>query len=551
MKKDTVLIKAQNEYIGDDTSIRFVQSDSAEEEIEDTIRAIKDYVRSEDYVIRNENSSRRVGYGDIAVICRKTKHCRMIRDACEANGIPAYLQGDVQIMSTREGKLALAWLRYVNNERDPWAFVPIMADMDYTPIQIQDAVKDTSKIPPIIIEQRANLYRKRRRITDLLTSLFQFYKLDNDITQAIITTMSTVHRGSLLTISDVIRIIEDDIENEATYPVENFINDKAVTIMTMHKSKGLEFPIVITPFIDRGTIPGTPHGSGTFSYDPILGIRCNTEIGHFGDYSKMCVNWKARLAASAIKPDYSEERRLMFVALSRAKQYETIICGPRPSKFIDELHTGDFDDIPDVEFDPLESVDPLIEIPKVPGYASRRIKLGVHEILNFSDDEEGTSNPEGSDEVGGKGMEYGTEVHKMAEMMCHGKPVDESYPEVSEIRKVLDGLKDADYLYAEMECGLPLEKTNITLRGVIDLMALYPDRIEIHDYKTDVSDRFEDEYVIQLSVYAYAAAGFYDKQVDCYIDYVSRGNSKKIDIVPIEKIMQRAISVVESLNYKY
>jgi hypothetical protein len=53
-------------------------------------------------------------------------------------------------------------------------------------------------------------------------------------------------------------------------------------------------------------------------------------------------------------------------------------------------------------------------------------------------------------------------------------------------------------------------------------MALYPDRVEIHDYKTDVSDRFEDEYVIQLSVYAYAAAGFYDKPVDCYIDYVSR-----------------------------
>ena len=544
------MIKAQREDIGDYTSKRFVQSDSKEDELEDTVRAIRDYVHSDNYKVITEKGQRRVGYGDIAVICRKTEHCRMVRDACEANGIPAYLQGDVQIMSTREGKLALAWLRYVNNDRDPWAFVPIMADMDYTPIQIQDAYRDASKIPEIISHQRALLYRKRRRITDLLTSLFQFYNLDNDITQAIITTMSSVHRGSLLTISDVIRIIEDDIENSATYPVENFIDDKAVTIMTMHKSKGLEFPIVITPFIDRGTMPGTVHGNGTFFYDRTLGLRCTKEIGNFGEYSKMCINWRTKLAASALKPDYSEERRLMFVALSRAKQYETIICGPNQSKFIDGLKNNEFEDIPEVKYDANESVEKLINIPDIPEYSPKRVKLGVHEILDFSN-EDGTSNSEGSDEVGGKGMEYGTMIHKIAELMCNEKPVDESYPEVAEIRKVLERTADADIRYPEIECGLPIEGTNITLRGVIDLLVLYPDRIEVHDYKTDVSDRFEQEYIMQLSIYAYAAEGFYHKQVDCFIDYVSRGVSKKIEVLPMDKIVQRVLENVESLNYKY
>ncbi len=95
-----------------------------------------------------------------------------------------------------------------------------------------------------------------------------------------------------------------------------------------------------------------------------------------------------------------------------------------------------------------------------------------------------------------------------------------------------------------------MEGTNITLRGVIDLLVLYPDRIEVHDYKTDVSDRFEKEYEIQLSVYAHAVEEFYHKHVDCFIDYVSRGITKQIEILPTEKIVQRALGDAESLNYK-
>ena len=548
LRRDTVQITAMRDDIGKDTCVRFVQSGSKEAEAEDTVRAIMDYVHSGKYVVKEDGGARPVGFGDIAVICRMTEHCRVIRDACEAHGIPAYLQGDVKIMSTREGKLALAWLRYVNNDRDPWAFVPIMADMGYTPVQINDAYRDASMIPGILVEQRERLYRKRRRITDLLTSLYQFYRLDNDITQAIITAMSSIHRSSLLTLSDVIRIIEDDIKNGSTYTVENFVDDKAVTVLTMHKSKGLEFPAVIVPFMDEHTMPPSKHSQSTFSFGERLGLRCSEEIGHFGDYSKKCINWRAKLAASAVKTDYSEERRLLFVALSRAKQYETIICGPRPSKFVEGLHSGDFDTIGDTESDHRPRSEELLPLPKVPGYPKRRMRLGVHDILDFSGGEDGASVPEGSDEMCGKGKEYGEEVHLIAERMCHGRPVDESYPEVAEIKKVLDSVNDADILYAEMECGLPLDGRDITLRGVIDLLALYEDHVEIHDYKTDVSDRFEQEYIVQLSVYAYAAQGFFGKPARCFIDYVSRGITKEIAPVPLDEIIARAEKSVQSIN---
>ena len=541
MKGDVVELSQGRDDIGDNTEIRYVKSESSEGEVLDTVSAIKDYVKSGRYKVINGKTSRPLGYGDIAVICRNTNHCRMIKDECDRQGIPAYLQGDVQIMCTREGKLALAWLRFVNNEQDPWAFVPIMADMDYTPGQMMDAYRDASMIPKVLKSQRDSLYRKRRRITDLLTSIFSFYNLDNDITQAIITTMSTIHRGSLLTISDVIRIIEDDIENGTTYPVENFIDDRAVTIMTMHKSKGLEFPAVICPFIDVGVMPSSRNDFDAIFFDDVAGIRCTKEIGSFGEYSKICDDWRTKLVKSVLKKDYSEERRLMFVAMSRAKQYETVICSS-PSKFMTELSKGNYTEIQEFTHTVQDKDEELLGKPVLPQYTARRKKIGVHEILHFNN-EDGMANSEGCDEVCGKGMQYGTEVHKMAEMLCHGHHVDESkYPEIAEIRKVLDRVKDADMRRPEIECGLPIEEADATLRGVIDLLVYYDDHLEIHDYKTDVSDRFESEYIVQLSIYAYAAMKYYNLPVECYIDYVSRGVSKRIDIVPYEEIVSRVVA---------
>ncbi len=494
-----MLTQGRDDLTDKDTEVRFVEAGSLEDEVRMTVRAIKDYVLSGRYHVVKDGTSRPVGFGDIAVFCRKTRHCRMIMEACRDEGIPAYLQGDVQIMSTREGKLALAWLRYVNNPQDRWGYVPIMVDMGYNPMQVLDASKKPDRVPELLKDQRDFLFRKKRRVTDLLTKMYRFYDLDNDITQAIISTVSSIHRGSLLTISDVITMMEDDIENDASYPVENFIDDKAVTIMTMHKSKGLEYPAVICPFIDINTMPWIKADGDVFFFDRTLGLRCTKVVGRFNDYSKICTDWRTTLARGAFDTDYSEERRLMFVALSRAKQYETVISGPRPSRFMTEL-ADSTSEIEDIEFKGQDDDKDVIDIPVIPPYKSRRVKIGIHEILDFSG-AEGSSVSEDADEVSGKGMEYGKKVHQMAQLMCYGHMVDSEFEEKEEIRRILDSVSDATHVYAEIDCGLPLENLDVTLRGVIDLLAVYDDHVEIHDYKTDVSEQFEEEYRVQLSIY--------------------------------------------------
>ncbi|MDO5861235.1 MAG: UvrD-helicase domain-containing protein [Thermoplasmata archaeon] len=534
---DVTRIRAAREDIGEDTAIRFVQCEAKDAEAAMVARCVRDYVGSGNYTVRRDRESRPMGYGDIAVLCRTVEACRTVVDRLTAEGIPAFLQGDVELMSTREGKLALAWLRYVNNSRDPWGYVPIMADLGYPLVAIQRAFRKEEGIPGEIVRQREILYRKRRRVTDLLTTMFGWYGLDNDITQALITVLSTAHRDSLMTISDLIGIIEDDISNgsKATYSVDADLDADAVIVTTMHKAKGLEFPAVIIPYVDDKTFPSTKGDSSLLYFDPLTGVRCRRTVGRFGDYAKVCRSWRADLARMCLRHDYDEERRLLFVALSRAKQYETLICA-KPSKFMTALSGGCYTAIEDHPAPPASESAGMLKRPDLTGYETRRPNLGVHSILVFT----GEDNPDPSgevDEIGGKGMEYGTKVHREAELLDRGLKPSGEFPEAEYIlEEVLSRKKDPLFIrsYPEVECTLPIEKAGVVMKGVIDLLLLFEDRVEVHDYKTDVSDRFQGEYEIQLSIYALAASLYYPTlPVRCFIDYVSQGRT--VEFEPMER----------------
>ena len=521
-----------------DSSIRYVQAKDIQDEVKMTVDAILDYVSPGRYECVDKGQRRPMGYSDIAVFCRNIKHCRLVLKACLDHGIPAFMSGDECIMSTREGKLALAWLRYVNNEMDPWGLVPVMADMGYNLVDINDALSGPGHVPEIIREQRRNLYNKRRRITDLMTSLYGFYNLDNDVTQAIISTVSDLHRNSLMTISDIITIVENDIEEETSYPMENSISGNAVSIMTMHKSKGLEYPAVIMPFIDQMVMPSTKSDSSMFSVNDLTGIRCRNMVSGTGQYDKICQSWKTHIAMKAVPHEYDEERRLMFVSMSRAKQFETLIAS-KPSIFIEGLNLVP-EEIPASDFLEGSVSDQIIPMPEIGEYTTRRVKMAVHDIMDFGTEDGMGGMSDDSDEVCGKGKEYGSRIHELAHLMNMGARVDETeFPELPVIRKVLDDLSDADLLRSEIECALPVEGTSVTLRGVIDLLAVYDDHVEIHDWKTDVSDRFIGEYMIQLSVYAHAASGFYRKPAKCFIRFVSMDIVEEFQPLVMEEIKER------------
>ena len=527
-------ITAQRDDIGGRTKVEFVSAQSKEEEVAEVVRTIAGYVNG-GCTICEDGVERRPGFGDIAVLCRKTELCRAVSEAAASSGMPAFLQGDVEVMSTREGKLALAWLKYLNNRDDEWGIGPLMADAGYT---LDDILRMRKDPPKAFSQMRSSLVRKKRRITDLLSSIFAFYGLNNDMTQTIVSEISSSHRDSLLTISDVIGMIEKGIEDRTKYQVDGMLDRKAVTIQTMHKSKGLEYPIVIIAGVDQGVMPGTQRDRSVYSFNDLTGIRCRKDVSSFGEgYSKISRSWKTYLAESALSKDYSEERRLMFVAVSRAKQYVTVISGPKPSLFFEGLLRGRGRPCGKGSVNISTDADAeLISAPAVGSLAQRRTNLAVHDIMNSL----GSFRPDAdTDEFSGKGKKYGTEIHELAHAMATGHEVDDERPEASVIRGILSSASDADLVYPEMECSLPFNDLNVTLKGIIDLLVVRGDSVEIHDYKTDADDSYESEYRVQLSVYAHAASEVYGRPAKCFIDYVSQGKTVQFDPLPVETLAER------------
>ncbi|MDR1404759.1 MAG: UvrD-helicase domain-containing protein [Candidatus Methanoplasma sp.] len=528
-------ITAGREDILSNTHVEFISAPSRDEEVTEVIRTIAGYAGGK-FVIHGEDGPRCPHFGDIAVLCRNSKLCRTITEAAASSGIPAFLQGDIEVMSTREGKLALAWLKYINNRNDDWGIGPIMADAGYS---LNDIIRMRSDPPVAFSETRRSLIKKKRRITDLLSSIFAFYDLNNDTTQTIISVISSSHRNSLLTISDVIGMIERDIEDHTAYPVDVMLDRRAVTIQTMHKSKGLEYPIVIIAGMDQGVMPSTQGDKSVYSFGDLTGIRCRQDVSMFGgDYSKITRSWKTALAEYTVAKDYSEERRLMFVALSRAKQYASVISGPRPSSFFKGLSAGRKRACGKGIIDPLNMREEteIISVPAIGEFKPRRINLGVHDIMRSV----GSFRPDAeTDELSGKGKEYGTEIHELAHAIAVGHAVDDGRPEVSVIRDIISAASDADIILTETECSLPFNDLDVTLKGIIDLLVIRPGIIEIHDYKTDVNTSYESEYRVQLSVYAHAASEYYRRPAKCIIDYVSLNRAVEFEPLPKETIAER------------
>lgn len=541
-------IRAHRTCLDRHTAAECVRTSSHEEEVREVLRRIERYVNDARYaVVEDGGGTRPAGYGDIAVLCRTTALAREVAMAAEAAGIPAYLQGDIDVMGSREGKLLLAWLRYVNNERDLWGLCTILADRGCTLAEMRRMTGPGASCPPPadVTALRRELLGRKRRITGLIAGVFDHYGLNNDVAHTILSVVSAAHRGSLLTVSDIITMIEEDMERGTAYSVEMPLDRHAVTVQTMHKSKGLEYPAVIAAGFNRGSFPNLRGDTSVYVFDDLTGIRCRRLV-HRAEAggAVMVPSWKTALVQAALPRDYSEERRLMFVALSRAKQYLTVTCRD-PSPFYKGLEAVMECTAPGegpVAAAASAAAAETAPRPVIGPYARRRRNIGVHDILVFDGEEAPAA---GADQVCGKGMEYGTRVHEAAELLARGLRPGGAYagmPELEAVAEVLGSVSGAVYVEPELDCALPFNDLGVTLRGVIDLYAEFADRIEIHDYKTDVSDRFEGEYMLQLSVYAHAASAAAGKPARCVIDYVSRGVRREFAPLDIGIVRDRLVN---------
>lgn len=277
-----------------DTRVEKVRTDG---ETLETVRRACAYVRDARIYDPAAGGFRPAGWGDIAVLCRTTLGCRRAYKEFTDAGIPAFLQGDMEIMDTPEAKILLAWMKFVENYHDPRGLVPILGYMGYSAADIRAVREKRAQVPEQLSSTRRALLGKTRRISDFIATVYAFHGIGNDISQAVAVAVTNAFKRSLMTVSEIILMMEEDMRSKVRYPVDGSLVGDAVTIQTVHGSKGLEYPIVIIPFMDANTFPMTRSDSEVLRYGSKHGIRCmQTVVRAPEGYMEAVRSWKGRLA---------------------------------------------------------------------------------------------------------------------------------------------------------------------------------------------------------------------------------------------------------------
>ena len=105
----------------------------------------------------------------------------------------------------------------------------------------------------------------------------------------------------------------------------------AITIMTIHKAKGLEFPCVMIPYCSWDLLPQTNRGGTTLWVE-----AADETAGRFAELGTVPVSYKKAMAQSHFAADYYRESvyahvdnlNLLYVALTRAEQELYVMYEP-------------------------------------------------------------------------------------------------------------------------------------------------------------------------------------------------------------------------------
>ena len=327
------------------------------------------------------------------------------------------------------------------------------------------------------------------------------------------------------------------------FKVEINNTDDAVIYQTIHGAKGLEYPVVILANMNSRIFPSSKNSINGIYYNPVTGLRLRKQFGTIGEYSGVFDNFRSEILIKMMKTiNYDEERRLLYVAVTRAKQY-LYFTARKPSLFFTELkkHTGmesesdfNYDIIPVKYESDISSEEIELKITE----ADERKFVSVHSLMDEAGSEKESAglfddkgNIEESVEHSGidadakasivinlnEALTYGNKIHLAAQKLARKSDIK---IENEELKRISDFLNSCGAVEILPEVDFLYPKGNDIIRGTIDLLLIYDDRIEIVDYKTDKSKKYIDKYKKQLSIYRDVIKEVYpDKRITAKIFY--------------------------------
>jgi exodeoxyribonuclease V beta subunit len=277
-------------------------------------------------------SSRPVQPSDIAVLVRKNERGEAIRDRLIDAGVPAVMYGASSVFASPMAQDWLTLLLALEQTRQQsvrqaalscffgWTFADIAAASEESLIELTQRVRwwgkvlqtrgvaallETATTDERIPERLLNLRGGERMLTDL-----------RHLGQSLHAAMISAQLGVGALVEWLRARISDAHEigiSETTRRLET--DAKAVTILTVHRSKGLEFPIAYLPEAWDRHVSGSDDGRILRLHEPTATSsgECVLDVG--GRYGPGRPDRFSRCRDE----ESGEDLRLLYVALTRAK----------------------------------------------------------------------------------------------------------------------------------------------------------------------------------------------------------------------------------------
>jgi DNA helicase-2/ATP-dependent DNA helicase PcrA len=298
--------------------------------------------------IEEETRRRKLGLNDFAVLYRTNAQSRVIEDALRRSSIPYVIVGGIAFYKRKEIKDILAYLRFLSNPRDDESLLRILnvpvRSIGQTTIQrirSSASAQNLTLFQALPTPQLAGLLSERiaRAVLNFSTLLKKYLDLKehvsvSELIRALVdeigilqllkdenTPESLARRENILELVSALTEFTDlhpdarleDFLSEVSLVSEIDMTDfgrNAVTLMTLHAAKGLEFAVVFITGLEEGLLP----------ISQAIGDRLQVE----------------------------EERRLMYVGMTRAKQrlylshaltryHQGDVLHCLPSRFLEEI----------------------------------------------------------------------------------------------------------------------------------------------------------------------------------------------------------------------
>ena len=480
-----------------------IEAFQSSEEVEAVLHKIQEIIDNEEYTSDGEE----LDYGDIAVLTRSRKFGLDLQEKAREYNIPLAFEGGVELFTTRPSILLLAWLRVLNYRKSKKGWTVILEEAGYDMEEIRHIV-DENVYPENMLEFREKL-NSENYISGVSRKVFERYGIENGFSDKITEVLQKTFDSSYKNTGDLIRFIEESIEDGATHEVDNSSKQDAVTVQTIHSAKGLEYPAVFIADINQSRFPSTNSSSSRINFNELTGLRQKKIYN--SDTQFLFDNWKAYLVSKAHDKSHDEERRLFYVAMTRAENHLFLSSSKdRPSQFFENLELEKKEIKPELEEAETKGNEYReIEVDRPKRKAA--IKKSPHDEMEMKED------------TTGRGKEYGIKVHKFAEKYAQGEDVEPRNEDEENVKAFIDSLEGE--LRPEVPITIPKEggDRKILYSGKIDLIHITENRVEIIDWKTDLTRENHEEYEKQLEIYENGIKSiFEEKEVKNKIFYTQK-----------------------------